>query len=696
MAGFAFQTNTMKKIPSYTIITSLLHFHPLGLPNPTSTRSALCIRTALNYIPRFKMKADIHILRITFLAAAALNATSFAPSQHHGRVRNTIRFSSINDDVSSDIDALNSELGAEIDAAMELAQQAIEGSTEEGLDEIASLLMEAPPNLVPNPPTDTSTELVITTVSDTESNYNDSIEEEQEIVAEEKETLLPTTTPSFGETLQKAAMEEAEKLKKLIFGLKDDISETEVRIEEATGAADVLKQEIEASIRERDETMKTIEKEFAAEKKRLVEEIETASEDLQSYIDLSEKDIADARSDAASAGEVLVSKMDSLTSAIKEITTEVVETEKEKEAIQETKQLRLNKAMQDAEENMRGLKKSIEFEGTYLGRVNEGLIQMATEAESKVREAYDAAALIRNERVSLQEQIDTVEKKSLSQIAELEKQLVEDDAFYAKLLDSERAQISKVLDDAYDKYGDIVGKEEAKRKSVEADYLAKLKQKEKEGRAAIAAIETKVNDKLDALEAKHSKERVEIYKQKFEAVAAERVAMLAELAIENAKLESIRVKMDVKLNRVRTDIAGVKAAYEQELKKLQLLAEEEREEMLQRIEDVRSDMTGKIIAQQESIETRKAAYVEEQDAAIMKSEEECRQAWSDLAVLKNELNDFSEEKRRMEETVSDQIALIESYENDRTSFRKSVRLSFKVAKEKIGSKAKGLIKRDGK
>ncbi|KAK1736659.1 hypothetical protein QTG54_012681 [Skeletonema marinoi] len=49
---------------------------------------------------------------------------------------------------------------------------------------------------------------------------------------------------------------------------------------------------------------------------------------------------------------------------------------------------------------------------------------------------------------------------------------------------------------------------------------------------------------------------------------------------------------------------GVKAAFEQELKKRRLLAEEERQELLGRIEDVRSDMTNKIIAQQESMELK--------------------------------------------------------------------------------------------
>ncbi|KAK1736658.1 hypothetical protein QTG54_012680 [Skeletonema marinoi] len=364
------------------------------------------------------MKADTRLLSIAVLTAAGLAADAFhqpliqpIPSRLRAqdRVRNTIHFSSINDDVSSDIDALESELAAEIEAALELAQQAIEGSTEEGLDEVANLLLEAPPNLIPAPPEDVPTESVISSVLDDEP--EDTIKEVEE---EQKQPLPPTTPPppppqtiSFGETLQKAAMEEAEKLKKLLFGIKEDITETKARVEEANGTADALKLEIEASIKERDETVKTIESEFAAERNVSPRRLELHRKIFNLSL-MSHKNIADAQSEAARADEALVSKMDSLASAIKEITSEVIGTKKEKEEIQETKPSRLNKVVQEAKENMLGVKKSMNLT-RHTDRVNADLVQMAEEAEAS-KEAYDAAAIIRNERVSLQDQIDTVER----------------------------------------------------------------------------------------------------------------------------------------------------------------------------------------------------------------------------------------------------------------------------------------------
>ena len=108
-------------------------------------------------------------------------------------IRN-IHFSSpIND--SSDI--LDSDLAAEIDAALLLAQQAIEGSTEEGLDAIADLLLEEPVRRAPSPPKDAPPMPLTTSIAPTppppaiDPESEDATEEEEETQPE-----LPPTPPS--------------------------------------------------------------------------------------------------------------------------------------------------------------------------------------------------------------------------------------------------------------------------------------------------------------------------------------------------------------------------------------------------------------------------------------------------------------------------------------------------------------------
>eukprot|EP00970_Alexandrium_tamarense_P017899 scaffold12346_cov69-Alexandrium_tamarense.AAC.1 len=77
------------------------------------------------------------------------------------------------------------------------------------------------------------------------------------------------------------------------------------------------------------------------------------------------------------------------------------------------------------------------------------------------------------------------------------------------------------------------------------------------------------------------------------------------------------------------------------------------------------------------MQEEKDAYLEEQNDIIAESEEECRRAWIDLASLKKRLNDAGEEKKDLAGTVAEKSAIIEIYEEDRSSFRKSLRLSFK-------------------
>ena len=79
---------------------------------------------------------------------------------------------------------------------------------------------------------------------------------------------------------------------------------------------------------------------------------------------------------------------------------------------------------------------------------------------------------------------------------------------------------------------------------------------------------------------------------------------------------------------------------------------------------------------------------------LHKSEAELHQSWRELAGIKKSVKDVSDKRDDMVNDVSKTQALIDSYENDRTSFRKSISLTAKVAKDKIRTKTKRLLKRN--
>ena len=58
--------------------------------------------------------------------------------------------------------------------------------------------------------------------------------------------------------------------------------------------------------------------------------------------------------------------------------------------------------------------------------------------------------------------------------------------------------------------------------------------------------------------------------------------------------------------------------------------------------------------------------------------------------------DARAQRDSMIDSVGEQGALIESYESDQKSFKKSLRLTARVAREKIGSKTRRLLRRDKK
>jgi hypothetical protein len=58
------------------------------------------------------------------------------------------------------------------------------------------------------------------------------------------------------------------------------------------------------------------------------------------------------------------------------------------------------------------------------------------------------------------------------------------------------------------------------------------------------------------------------------------------------------------------------------------------------------------------------------------------------------VGDMGEKRNILIEEVKRKSDLIEVYESDRASFRKSLRLSFKVAKEKIGNGTRRVLRRN--
>ena len=176
-------------------------------------------------------------------------------------------------------------------------------------------------------------------------------------------------------------------------------------------------------------------------------------------------------------------------------------------------------------------------------------------------------------------------------------------------------------------------------------------------------------------------------------MSAVRDEMLAQLKIEDEKLTAIHQEMQPKIDAVRAEIAEVKSVFEQELAERKRLADVEKTLFLKRMETVRSDMQNDIDAQRKEIDDEKNAFLREHNLLIDESEEECRRAWMELATLKRKVDDAGNKRNEMISEVKRKSDLIEVYESDRSSFRKSLRLSFKVAREKIGRGTKRVLGR---
>lgn len=433
-----------------------------------------------------------------------------------------------------------------------------------------------------------------------------------------------------------------------------------------------------------------------AEKALLVAQMETASAELKVVIDQSAKDITDAKSKVTEKESEFMSRISSVKAAIDKVTAEAIEINLDKEEIERSKQTMLDKVVQEGKNKMAQVRKSLDFDIDFAKKINADLFRRAEEAEQKVRDAFDQIDQMRSERVSLQQQIVNVENNALEEISSLQREQELDDERYAATLQKERDRLDKVIDVAYQAYAERICGKIKKRQAIEADYREKLRPVNVKITAAKAKQEARVKEYLDKLEENHKKERIEIYQEKFKAVTAIREQMNAELAIENAKIEETKKTMQAKIDVVYEQTAQVKADFEREMAKKRQLAKEEEESILLQIEDVRLGMTDKLKTQRRLYEEKKIAYLDEMNVKISDSEFQVRQAWKELAGIKESYNDVKAKRDNIKDVVAETQALIDTYESDRSSFRKSLRLTVKTAKEKIGSKTRNLLWRNNK
>ena len=432
----------------------------------------------------------------------------------------------------------------------------------------------------------------------------------------------------------------------------------------------------------------------SAEKMSLVAQMETASAELKAVVEQCAMNVTDATSMATKKERELISRVDTVKAAIDKVTAEAIEINVDKENIVRSKQTLLDRVVEEGRDKLARLRKSHDVDIDYASRINADLVRRAEEAEGKVRDAFDQISLVRSERVLLERQIAVAENDALEEISSLQREMALDDERYAIALQKERDRLDKVIDDACRAHAERIREKIEKRIAVEAEYRERLGPINAKIAAAKAKQEARVEEYLTKLEARHKKERIKIYQEKFMAIAMIRERMNAELAIEYAKIEETKRTMQAKIDALHEQTASVKADFERKMAKKRQRAKVEEDAILLQIEDVRVDMTDKLKVQGRLYEEKKAAYLEEMNVRLSDSDAQLRQAWKELAGIKASYNDVNAKRENAQDDVATTQAVIDSYESDRSSFRKSLRLTVKVAKDKIGSKTRNLLRRN--
>ena len=610
--------------------------------------------------------------RIIAVHVARYHQTTSTSSLKTNNVRGDklrLSISQTDDDaeLTKDIETMDNELVREIDAALALALDAMAAPDldddddvdssldEDDIDAIANMLLETP--------------RIKTSMSSFPS-------------------VKPQPIPliSIGLDMAAEAAVEIERVRNAIFGVEGELAVVKANTAREEEITMKMKNEIEASIKDREEMVQRINFEFATEAAMLVDVMESASLELSAVLDECAQNITEANAKVTDSEKGLISRVDSFKASIDKVRSEIMEINMDKEQIERSKQTILEKIALEGKNKMSQMKRSFNVDNNFARTVNAERSTKADEAEQKVRDVLDQMILIRSERVSLQQQLVDVENKALEEISFLQREIEQDEKRYANALQKEQERLDNAIDVAYQAYAAQIVTKISKRKAVEADLKERLRPISMKLTAAKAKQEARVKEYLDKLEEKHKRERIEIYKEKFKAVSAIREKMTAELTVEYAKIDEMKTMMQAKIDAVDKQTAKVKADFEMEMTKRRQLSKDNESVILNELEDIKSDMMDKIKTQRRIFEEKKAAYSDDMNIKISDSDNKLRSAWKELASIKSSYSDLNAKRDSVQTDVAKSQALIDAYENDRDSFRKSFRLTVKVAKDKVKRK----------
>lgn len=551
------------------------------------------------------------------------------------------------------------------------------------LDAAAAVAVVSPPPPSTLPPTVTTTK----TVDAINSNVN------TDAPPAPPSTPPTSTALNFGEVLRAALTKEAERLGRGLESAARKLMDFESRTELAEESAAKLREEIERERVEREAYRKEMEAEFAAERESLTTQLETATSELQTARTVSTEDVSAVESKTNLVADGLRSKIDALTTSIERVSSDIKKTRAAMESADDQRDNTFEASRIEMSRRADRLRANLADETNEAQAFHAEWQSKAGEAENRINEVRDSAASMREEREGLQRQIDSVESDALAKIGELEQKMAKDNAYYADFLVKERRRIDGVVTEAKERYEQSLEERRAKRRGIQEESDAELARADEEGRAVVEAARSEARAKLDELAAQHAEERNAVLRSKVEALAEARKETLAVIAAEDAKLAAIKVHVEVRMKSARREADALRKELRRGLRDRRRVAEEERSAILTEIYDAKTDFAARLEAQREEMAIEYASYVQQANSDIARSDEECRRTWVELRKVRGEAESVGNEAGQVKQNVECTTGMIDSHERDKDSFQTSLRLSLRLAKEKVGKKTRRLLRR---
>mmetsp|Transcript_9422 Transcript_9422/g.20382 ORF Transcript_9422/g.20382 Transcript_9422/m.20382 type:complete len:553 (+) Transcript_9422:97-1755(+) len=481
---------------------------------------------------------------------------------------------------------------------------------------------------------------------------------------------------------------ELKEIEQQVKEVTEALEKAKKRQAEAQENADAVREERAAVVSETETEIARLKRVLGEEMTDLSDRIEGAQDDLRKTESKTKSDIFNIQEEAKERQESLKSEISELESRLESLRGEVANAVRERDQTKNSVRKEKRDLQSVQRKELEELKREASKEKKELTREKwalENRIQQASldvmpaqaelEEEKKKQDTSKISAL--------KDALLAMKNKMLPQVDELKEKKSANEMFFDQSVISLKKEKEVELDFAKSVYEGEIESEEKELLNATGFYEAELEAKEKELQRTIELSNQPVEPAgVGAIE-RARKAVIDIFQEKFEAVSSQEAEKVEAVNNVIQTQKSVQDRFDAELENAQRSLKSQESREKRQLEK-EDKKRERRKDQLRREMDELTTKLSTLMQQERSVAEGEYANLQaKKTKELSDSVAQSKAASNDIQTMKSNLVYVQYELNQLEKTAEQKEEVLSELVGERTSFRKQLRRTAKVAFSRI-------------